>query len=181
MKYSRFEDLPVWQAAVEFALKAFEFTNQADFRGLGDTKNQLERAALSISNNIAEGFERGATTELIYFLYIAKGSSGECRSMLRLCEQLTKFENFKSEISDLIGRATNISKQLNGWLEALKNTDIKGTRYLTEKVLAKRQQNEAFAEFDEEMARFRKDFELKLKAREEAAFRRAEVDEASEI
>jgi four helix bundle protein len=59
MKYSTFEELPVWQAAIKFALEVFEFTGKGDFRGLGDTKNQLERAALSISNNIAEGFERG--------------------------------------------------------------------------------------------------------------------------
>lgn len=77
MKYSRFEELPVWKAAIEIALTIFVFTNKPDFRGLGDTKNQLERAALSISNNIAEGFERGTTTELIHFLYIAKGSCGE--------------------------------------------------------------------------------------------------------
>ena len=76
MKYSSFEELPVWQASIQFALKVFEFTNKADFRGFGDTKNQLERAAVSVSNNIAEGFERGTTVELIYFLYISKGSSG---------------------------------------------------------------------------------------------------------
>jgi four helix bundle protein len=56
LKYKNFEELPVWKAAIEFALKLFEFTNAADFRGFGDTKNQLERAAVSISNNIAEGF-----------------------------------------------------------------------------------------------------------------------------
>jgi four helix bundle protein len=95
MKYSQFEELPVWKAAIEFALRVFEFTNGADFRGFGDTKNQLERATVSISNNIAEGFERGATTELIYFLYIAKGSAGECRSMLRLCEYSPRFSDFK--------------------------------------------------------------------------------------
>jgi four helix bundle protein len=81
MKYSDFEELPVWKAAVEFALKLFDFTNGADFRGFGDTKNQLERAAVSISNNIAEGFERGSNTELIQFLYISKGSqvnAGRC-------------------------------------------------------------------------------------------------------
>lgn len=70
MKYSTFEELPVWKAAATFALKVFEFTNKADLRGLGDTKNQLERAALSISNNIAEGFERGTTNEWIKFLYL---------------------------------------------------------------------------------------------------------------
>lgn len=87
MKYKVFEELPVWQAAVEFALKMFEITDAADFKGLGDTKSQLERAAVSISNNIAEGFERGTSNELITFLFIAKGSAGECRSMLRLCER----------------------------------------------------------------------------------------------
>ena len=53
MKYKNFEELPVWQAAIEFALKVSEFTDKADFRGFGDTKNQLERATVSISNNIA--------------------------------------------------------------------------------------------------------------------------------
>ena len=55
MKYSQFEELPVWKAAIEFALKVFEFTSGAEFRGFGDTKNQLERAAVSISNNIEIG------------------------------------------------------------------------------------------------------------------------------
>ena len=100
MKYKQFEQLPVWQAALEIALKVFEFTDKADFRGFGDTKNQLERATVSISNNIAEGFERGANTELIYFLYISKGSAGECRSMLRLCEYAHAFQisNLKFQI-----------------------------------------------------------------------------------
>jgi four helix bundle protein len=133
VKYSRFEELPVWNASIAFALRVFEFTDKTDFRGLGDTKNQLERAALSISNNIAEGFERGSTNELISFLYIARGSAGESRSMLRLCEELPRFSNFRSEISDLIGIAVNISKQLHGWLESLKNSNIKGVKFLTEK------------------------------------------------
>lgn len=176
MNYSRFEDLPVWQAAIEFALKIFEFTNKAEFRGLGDTKGQLERAALSISNNIAEGFERGATTELIYFLYVAKGSSGETRSILRLCEKLRHFDNFKFEISDLTGRAVNISKQLNGWVESLKNTDIKGTRYLTQRERAKRQRNQEFAEFDEQMTKYRQELMEKLQSRDEAAAHQSEND-----
>jgi len=133
MKYSRFEELPVWKAAIEFAIQVFAFTNKADFRGLGDTKNQLERAALSISNNIAEGFERGSTTELIHFLYISRGSAGESRSMLCLCERLPQFDNFKSEISNLKLRGESISKQLHGWIESLKNSEIKGVKFLTDK------------------------------------------------
>ena len=65
MRYTRFEELPVWQAAIEFAIKVFEFTVKADFKGVGDVKNQLERAAVSISNNIAEGYERGSNIDSI--------------------------------------------------------------------------------------------------------------------
>lgn len=155
MKYSTFEELPVWKGAVAFALKIFEFTEKADLRGLGDTKNQLERAALSISNNIAEGFERGTTTELINFLYIARGSAGESRSMLRLCEGLERFSNFRSEISNLIGMAVNISKQLHGWIDSLKNSEIRGVKFLTEKEKDRWQKRRELDEFDNEMAAFR--------------------------
>lgn len=159
MKYSTFEELPVWNAAIKFALDIFEFTGKADFRGLGDTKNQLERAALSISNNIAEGFERGTTSELIYFLYVSRGSAGESRSMLRMCEGLDRFSNLRSEISNLIGLAVNISKQLHGWLESLKNSEIKGVKFLTERERdryeKKRQQDLEFEEFDRQMAEFK--------------------------
>lgn len=163
MKYSNFEELPVWQAAIEFALNVFEFTNNGDFRGLGDPKNQLERAAVSISNNIAEGFERGTTTELIYFLYIAKGSAGESRSMLRLCERSRRFSDFKSEISNLIENAKSISRQLNGWIESLKNSDIRGVKFLTDSVRARKKQDAEFAEFDAEMNDFRRRHEEWLK------------------
>jgi four helix bundle protein len=155
MKYSTFEELPAWNAALSFALRVFELTNKADFRGLGDTKNQLERASLSISNNIAEGFERGTTVELINFLYIARGSAGESRSMLRLCESLDRFSNFKSEISNLIGMAVNISKQLHGWLESLKNTEIKGVKFLTEKEKTRVQKRQELEEFEREMQEFK--------------------------
>jgi hypothetical protein len=67
MKYERFEDLPVWQLAADLAVSVFEWTQQPSFRGKGDLANQIQRAALSISNNIAEGFERGSTKELLFF------------------------------------------------------------------------------------------------------------------
>ena len=155
MKYSTFEDLPVWNAAIAFAPEVFQFTDGANFRGLGDTRSQLERAALSISNNIAEGFERGTTAELINFLYIARGSAGESRSMLRLCERQERFSNIKSEISNLIGMAVNISKQLHGWLESLKNSDIKGVKFLTDKERARFEKSKELEGFEREMAEFK--------------------------
>ena len=167
MKYSSFEELPVWKASIEFALDIFDFTNRADFRGLGDTKGQLERSALSISNNIAEGFERGTTNELITFLYISKGSCGESRSILRLCERVPKFDNFKSEISNLINKAQIISKQLNGWLESLKNSNIKGVKFLTEKERERIKKDKEFEEFDLQMAQFREELAERLRQRDE--------------
>src|SRR5215203_2371432 len=130
MNYKSFEDLPVWQASIEFALRVFELTEKAEkqLRGLGDTKNQLERAAISISNNIAEGFERGTNTELINFLYISRDSAGESRSMLCLCERFPKFTGFKTETLNLKSLAKNISQQLFGWLESLKTSTIKGEK-----------------------------------------------------
>ena len=97
MKYQRFEDLPVWQSAIEFAVCAFALTARSCFRGNGDLRGQLQRAALSISNNIAEGFERGTTQELLTFLYISRGSAGESRSMLCFIEKVPAFDDFKSD------------------------------------------------------------------------------------
>ena len=88
MKYERFEDLPVWNAAVELAVRVYALTKDRAFVGPGDLSSQIRRAALSVSNNIAEGFERGTTAELLTFLYIARGSAGEVRSMLHFMDRL---------------------------------------------------------------------------------------------
>ena len=92
--------MPVWQAAVDLARRTYGLTARREFRGHGNLRDQIERAAVSISNNIAEGFERGTTQELLTFLYIARGSAGEVHSMLCLIEPLPAFEDLKSEISN---------------------------------------------------------------------------------
>ena len=97
MKYSRFEELPVWQDAIELAVRVYRFTTHDAFKGRYSLKDQLERAAVSISNNIAEGFERGTTQETLTFLYIARGSAGETRSIVCLCERLEGFSDLRSE------------------------------------------------------------------------------------
>ncbi len=98
MKYTRFEDLPVWKDAIELAVRTFALSARPCFRGHSGTRNQLENAVVSISNNVAEGFERGTTQELLTFIYISRGSAGETRSMYCLLERLPDFVNFKSEI-----------------------------------------------------------------------------------
>jgi four helix bundle protein len=151
VKYRRFEDLPVWQAAIELAVRTFALTTRPCFRGHGGTRNQLENAVVSISNNIAEGFERGTTNELLSFIYISRGSAGETRSMFCLLERLPTFKDFNSEISDLKSRAESVSRQLRAWADSLQNTEIKGTRYLTDKSRRSEQQLREREEFLKEL------------------------------
>ena len=98
MKYRRFEELPVWNDAIELAVHVYALTARTDFNSQRSLKDQIERAAVSVSNNIAEGFERGTTQELLTFRYIARGSAGEVRSMLCVMERMPVFENLKPEI-----------------------------------------------------------------------------------
>jgi len=149
MTYERFEDLPVWQAAIAMAVRVYELTNGADFSGYSSLRDQIERAAVSVSNNIAEGFERGTTQELLTFLYIARGSAGEVRSMLCLMDELPRFKNLEFEISNLKSLAEGISRQLRAWANSLQNSDIKGQRYLTEetrRIAASARRSKAFME-----------------------------------
>jgi four helix bundle protein len=133
MTYDRFEDLPVWKAAVELAENIYVLTETKQFKGKYSLRDQIERAAISVSNNIAEGFERGTTPEILTFLYIARGSAGEVRSMLCVLERLDVFQGLKSEISNLKLKAEGVSRQLRAWADSLQNSPIKGQRYLTEK------------------------------------------------
>ena len=133
MKYNRFEEVPVWQAGIDLTAKLFIITEDKTFRYKGDIANQIQRAALSVPNNIAEGFERGTTQELITFLYYARGSAGEVRSILCAMERMPFFVHLKSEISNLKLLAESISRQLRAWADSLQNTDIMGQRHLTDK------------------------------------------------
>lgn len=132
MKYERFEELPVWQAAADLAVMVFAWSSHVWFRGKGDLANQLQRSALSISNNIAEGFERGSTNELLQFIYIGRGSAGEVRSMLCVIELMDAPADLKSQISDFKSMSEGISRQLRGWANSLQNSDIQGQRHLNE-------------------------------------------------
>ncbi len=153
MKYERFEDLPVWKDAVELAVQIFSLTEDDAFKGKGSLRDQLERAAVSISNNVAEGFERGTTQELITFIYIARGSAGEVRSMLQLFDRLPAFSNVKSQVSKLRSLAESISRQLRAWADSLQNSDIKGQRYLNEKTKSEQKMKSEREEFLEELRR----------------------------
>ena len=137
MTYKRFEDLPVWQKAADLYETTEDLLENESFPASRGFRDQLDRAALSVSNNVAEGFERGTTNELLAFIYIARGSAGEVRSMLCLKERRGRKANWpadlRSEILNLKSIAESCSRQLRGWADSLQNSDIKGQRHLTDK------------------------------------------------
>ena len=132
MTYERFEDLPVWKDAIHLAEGCEDFLLAAKANITYSKRDQLDRCSLSVSNNIAEGFERGTTNELLAFLYIARGSAGEVRSMLCFFERRPALAHFKSQISNLKSTAEGCSRQLRAWADSLQNSDIKGQRHLND-------------------------------------------------
>ena len=114
MKINRFEDILAWQKAIDLAVECRRlFRVCKDYSFL----DQLFRAVVSISNNIAEGFERSGDKEFRKFLFIAKGSCGEVRSMLHLAEKLGYLESKNSKI--LQDKSTEISKILSGLIKSM--------------------------------------------------------------
>ena len=114
MKYERFEEIIAWQKAKVLSVKIYSlFSYSKDF----GFKDQLQRASVSIMNNIAEGFERRSNNEFRQFLYIAKGSCGEVRSMLILAKELNKIKDEESD--NLLALSEEISKILSGLIKTL--------------------------------------------------------------
>ena len=114
MKIERFEDIIAWQKAKEMAVLIYkDFAESKDF----GFKDQIQRASVSVMNNIAEGFERKTNNEFKQFLYIAKGSCGEVRSMLYLAKELNKISEKNFNILFVI--VEEISKILSGFIKSL--------------------------------------------------------------
>jgi four helix bundle protein len=92
-------------------------------------RDQIERAGVSISNNIAEGINRGTHEELLTFLYYALGSAGEVRSMLLLILRIPGADGLRSHATELIPLSLSVSRQPGAWIEALKNSENRGPRH----------------------------------------------------
>jgi four helix bundle protein len=131
-KVSRFEDLEVWKSARAFARIIYETTLKGGFSKDFSHKDQINRSSGSIMDNIAEGFERGGNKELIQYLFIAKGSAGEARS--QLFRALDKDYIDQEEFNLLENKSQEISKQLSGFINYLKNSEMRGEKYVKEPV-----------------------------------------------
>jgi len=114
MKINRFEDIIAWQKARVLTLKLYLlFKDNRDF----SFRDQICRASVSVMNNIAEGFERNSDREFKQFLYIAKGSSGEVRSMLYLAADLKYIDN--ELFNELLESYNEVSRLLSGLIKTL--------------------------------------------------------------
>ncbi len=114
MQIQKFEDIVAWQRAKELTIWIYKnFKNCRDF----EFKSQIERASVSIMNNIAEGFERKGNKEFKHFLFISKGSCGEVRSMLGLGFELGYLEKKEFDFSSNL--SLEISKMLSGFIKVL--------------------------------------------------------------
>lgn len=127
---SRFEDLEVWQKCRAFNQKICEVIIKIQRNKDYSLADQLSRSAGSCMDNIAEGFEREGNKEFIHFLSISKGSIGESRSQLyrafdRKYIEVSQFEQLKEECEML-------SRNISGFMNYLRNSEIKGNKYKRE-------------------------------------------------
>ena len=114
MKINSFEEIVAWQKARVLTKEVYIiFKSHTDY----GFKDQIQRASVSVMNNIAEGFERRSNNELRQFLYISKGSAGEVRSMLLIAHDLGYINDEKHD--ELLKLCMDISRLLSGFIKTL--------------------------------------------------------------
>lgn len=114
MKIEKFEDINSWQKAKVLSIITYKnFSGNKDY----SFRDQIQRSAISIMNNIAEGFERSGNKEFKYFLFIAKGSCAELRSMLYVAHELSYIS--KKEFDEMRNSAIEISRLISGLIKTL--------------------------------------------------------------
>ncbi len=114
MPYQSFEDLEVWQRGCRLAVEVFQaFDDCKNFT----IKDQIQRSALSVPSNIAEGAERGTSREFAHFINIAKGSGGELRTQLYIARKLNFIS--KEDSQRLVSEAREVSSMMEGLRRSL--------------------------------------------------------------
>ena len=115
--YKQFEDLEIWRLANDIAVKFYEVTETGQLKNDWGLKDQIRRAAASISNNIAEGFEYDNNTDFIRFLRYSKGSAGELRNQLIILKRVGYVSD--EFYDDMHQSVVSLSKQIAGFRKYL--------------------------------------------------------------
>jgi four helix bundle protein len=123
MKVNSFEDLQVWKDSRILVKAIYQLTSDGKFSKDFGLREQIQRAAVSIMNIIAEGFERNNNKEYIKFLGYSKGSAGEVRSMLYVATDLGYIS--QDSFNTLYQMSINIITQLSNFIKYLKSSSIK--------------------------------------------------------
>lgn len=113
----QFEDLEVWQAAKKVVLDVYRLAREGPLAKDYGFKDQLLRAAVSVMANIAEGHDRGGNREYVHFLYVAKGSAAEVRSLVHVAKELGYLTD--AQRTELLEQLTGIARQLGGFIRYL--------------------------------------------------------------
>ncbi len=129
-KVQKFEELKIWQVAREVAKRVYELTRSGEFAKDFGLKDQIQRAAVSIGSNIAEGFERDSNSELMKFLSYAKGSAGETRSQLQTAQDVGYVA--EEDFAGLYELLASESRMISRFQASLRQSQVKGRYYKDE-------------------------------------------------
>jgi hypothetical protein len=117
-KYTKFEELPVWKEAARLYNRVLDLLEEPGIPLTPGFRNQLDRAALSVSNNIAEGFERVTTNELLAFLAIAR------------VNDRPRLKPHIRHLQEIRALAESCARQLTAWTGSLEGSPVQGKRHL---------------------------------------------------
>ncbi len=121
-KIESFEDLLVWQKGLRLVKQVYLITRDGKLSKDFNLRDQLRSAALSVTSNIAEGFERASRKEYFNFLNIAKGSAGELRSLLRVALEIGYLE--EPQFFEMQGMVLELSRFLSNQIKSLKKLTV---------------------------------------------------------
>jgi four helix bundle protein len=117
MGYKSFEDMPVWQKAMELAVKIFNLTENLPRKEDYSLTSQIRKSSLSVSGNIAEGFGRKHTKDKLNFYYHSRGSLAETKSHSIYGRRVGYFD--KKDFEDVSNFIDEIWKELNSLINSL--------------------------------------------------------------
>jgi four helix bundle protein len=124
---TKFEDIEAWQKGRTLKQVLYRHSRQGEFAKDFTLRDQIRRAAMSVTANIAEGFERGGNREFIQFLSTSKGSCGEVQD--HLYTAMDESYITKSEFEALYAQTAEVARLLGGFMKYLQGSEIRGNKF----------------------------------------------------